>query len=449
MIYKSFNFAIVIRLIIFATLSAFLGIELYQHNWINSTLLFLPVSISVWNLVYFMNGINRKVSFFFDAVSNDDTTLHFTEKLRNKSLKSLHQSLNKLNKHISDIKIKNEHNEKFFRELMKYSATGLLAVDDNGYVELINDSALDLIGLPHIAHIHLLKQKNNELYEQMIHLTPGQSRTVKTLFDDELRLLSLKVAVLKFSEKQFRLYSIYDIKAELEANELDSWQKLIRVMTHEIMNSIAPITSLSNTLTKIFVSNGEPLPVDAITTSHITNTIHGLDVIENTGKGLMHFVEDYRRLTKIPKPVFKPININNWLNAIQLLMKNKLDEENIEMKVVNKELHKELIGDEKLLNQVIINILNNAIDALKTTPEKKIVLGVMESSLNKLKISITDNGPGITPDEIEKIFIPFYTTKENGSGIGLSLSRQIMRLHKGSISAFSLIGEQTTFVLSF
>jgi signal transduction histidine kinase len=191
------------------------------------------------------------------------------------------------------------------------------------------------------------------------------------------------------------------------------------------------------------------LPAKAITQKHIANTIHGLDVIENTGKGLMHFVEDYRRLTRIPKPVFKSINISDWLTDLQLLMKNKLDEEHIEFKVVNKESRRALIGDEKLLNQVIINILNNAIDALKSTSEKKIVLGVMESSTGKFKINITDNGPGITPDEIEKIFIPFYTTKENGSGIGLSLSRQIMRLHKGSISAFSVPEEQTTFVLSF
>ena len=449
MIYKSFNIAILIRLFIFAILAAGLSITLYHQNWTVAVLLFLLLLISVWNVIYFMNAVNRKVSFFFDAVSNDDTTLHFSEKLRSKSLNALHQGLNRLNKHISDIKIKNERNEKFFREMMKYSATGLMAVDEQGYIELINDSALDLIGVLHISHIHLLKQKNNELYEQMMKIAPGQSQTVKLLHGTELSLLSLKVALLNFGKKKYRLYSIYDIKAELEENELDSWQKLIRVMTHEIMNSIAPITSLSNTLTRVFVNNGKPLPVNEVTQKHITNTIHGLDVIEKTGKGLMHFVEDYRRLTKIPKPVFKPIDIPNWLNAIQLLMKNRLEEENIEFRILKKEFRKELIGDEKLLSQVMINILNNAIDALKNTQGKKVVINIMENTMGRLKISIFDNGVGIAPDEIERIFIPFYTTKENGSGIGLSLSRQIIRLHKGSISAFSIPGEQTTFVLSF
>jgi two-component system, NtrC family, nitrogen regulation sensor histidine kinase NtrY len=230
---------------------------------------------------------------------------------------------------------------------------------------------------------------------------------------------------------------------------LDSWQKLIRVMTHEIMNSIAPITSLSNTLTKIFVKEGNPLPVSQITEKHIENIVQGLDVIEQTGKGLIHFVEDYRKLTKIPKPVFKPINITNWLSAIEVLMKNRFEEEQIKFRIITKESICELIGDEKLLSQVLINLLNNAVEALKTVQTKKITVTVTEGVQERLKISITDNGIGIDPNELEKVFIPFYTTRENGSGIGLSLSRQIMRLHRGSISAFSIPGEKTTFVLSF
>lgn len=449
MIYKSFNAAILIRLVIFTTLVAGFSISVYQANWINGSLLAVLLLISGWNLVYFINAMNRKVSLFFDAACNDDTTLHFPEKVRNKSLRALHRSMNQLNKRISDIKIQNEHRERFYHEMMKYSATGLMAVDSEGYIQQINDSALRLIDMPHISHIHLLKQKNNDLYTKVTQITPGQTMTIKLLQGSELKLLSLKVSILNFGEKKYKLYSLYDIKTELEENELDSWQKLIRVMTHEIMNSIAPITSLSNTLTRIFVKSGSPLPVNEVTEKHIANVVHGLDVIEQTGKGLMHFVEDYRRLTKIPKPSFKPIHIDNWLGSIILLMKPRLDEENIELKVVRKEFRKEIIGDENLLSQVMINLLNNAIDALKTRPKKKIIVSVTENLGGRVKISVADNGVGIIPEELEKVFIPFYTTKESGSGIGLSLSRQIMRLHKGSISVISEPGVQTTFVLSF
>ncbi|MBN2274913.1 MAG: GHKL domain-containing protein [Bacteroidales bacterium] len=449
MIYRSFNLSVIIRLIIFAFVTALLGLVLYQRNWLMAGPLMVAVLVSFFELVYFLNGVNRKVAFFFDAVTNDDTTLHYAENIRTKSLRALHQSFNRLNQHIADMKIKNAHNEKFFHEMLKSSATGLLAVDEKGYIEQINDSALDFIGLPHITHIDLLKQKNHELYEQLMHIMPGQSRTIKVLHGTELSLFSLKVALLNFGENRYRLYSVSDIRAEIEENELDSWQKLIRVMTHEIMNSIAPITSLCNTLSRIFIRNKNPLPVQEVTDKHIDNIINGLEVIENTGRGLMRFVEDYRRLTKVPDPVFKPIIINDWLNAIRLLMKNRLDEENIRFSIVNKGYHEKLLGDEKLLSQVMINIINNAVDALKNTEHKKIVIRVAENASGRLKISISNNGKAIPPEETDKIFVPFYTTKDNGSGIGLSLSRKIMRSHKGSLSVFSQAGKPTTFFLSF
>ncbi|MBN1791906.1 MAG: ATP-binding protein [Bacteroidales bacterium] len=449
MIYKSFNLSVVIRLLTLALATAGLSIAVYLQNWLLAAPLVLIILISVFSLIYFLNSINRKVAFFFDAVTNEDTTLHYSESIRPRSLRALHQSLNLLNKHIADIKIKNEYNEKFFQEMLKSSATGLLAVDEKGYIEQINDSALDFIGLPHITHIDLLKQKNQELFEQLMLITPGQSRTIKVLHDNELRLFSLKVALLNFGSNSYRLYSITDIKAELEENELDSWQKLIRVMTHEIMNSVAPITSLSNTLSRIFIRNNHPIPVQEVTGKHVENIIHGLEVIENTGSGLMRFVEDYRKLTKVPSPVFKSISIDNWLNATRLLMRDKLNEEKINLRIVKKGSRNELIGDEKLLNQVMINILNNAVDALKDKDHKKIAISITENNLGRLKISISDNGKGIPPEELEKIFIPFYTTKEKGSGIGLSLSRKIMRLHRGSISVSSQPAEKTTFILSF
>jgi two-component system, NtrC family, nitrogen regulation sensor histidine kinase NtrY len=449
MIYRSFNLTLVLRLVVFGTLTATLGILIMNKNWLFSVPIMILAAIATIDLVYFMNGIHRKVAFFFDAVTNEDTTLHYSESIRTKSLLALHTSLNRLNKHITEIKIRNEHNERFFREMLKYSATGLIAVNENGYIEQINDSALDIIGFPHIEHMDLLRQKNSGLYEQMVQITPGEGRTVKLLVGTELRSLSVKVSLLNFGDSHFRLYSIFDIRAELEENELDSWHKLIRVMTHEIMNSIAPITSLSNTLSRIFTRDNKPLPVNEVTEKHIVNIIHGLEVIENTGKGLMDFVEDYRKLTKIPKPVFKSIKINHWLNSIYLLLKNRFDEERIEFKLITKGAPEELIGDEKLLTQVMINLLNNAADALKTTKVREIVISVSGSSNGKTKISVSDNGMGISPEDIEKIFIPFYTTKENGSGIGLDLSRKIMRLHKGTITVFSQPEKQTTFTLIF
>lgn len=448
MIYKSFNISVVIRILIFGSSIMALTLLVHSGNYLLAAPVSLLVIVSVLNLVYYLNQVNRKVAFFFDAVTNEDSSVHYSENVRNESLRMLHGNLNKLNNHIADIKIRNEHNVKFFEEMLKSSATGLIAVDEKGYIEQINDSALEFMGLVQIAHMDLLRQKNAELHDQMMSIKPGQSRVIKVPMGNGLQMFSLKVAVLNFGSRRYRLFSLSDIKTEIEENELDSWQKLISVMTHEIMNSIAPITSLSNTLSRIFVRNSQPLTVAEITDKHIANVIHGLEVIENTSKGLMRFVEVYRNLTKIPTPVFKPINMKGWLSGIRVLMEHRFSEEHIQFIMEHRGLKQEFIGDEKLLNQVMINILNNAADALTDTERKRISIVTSENNQGKMVIRIADNGKGMAAAELDKIFIPFYTTKENGSGIGLSLSRKIIRQHRGSISVVSRPNEETVFTIT-
>jgi two-component system, NtrC family, nitrogen regulation sensor histidine kinase NtrY len=449
MIYKSFNLLVIIRLVLCIGLAAGMGYYISTHTWDMAVFCILALIGLVWNVVYMMNAVNRKVTFFFDAIRNEDTTLHFPENVSDKSIKKLNQSFNKVNLLISEIKLSNEHNERFFREIMEHSATGLIAVDEHDYVILANESALNFIGLPHISRLSLLKQKRPDLHEALEQIVPGQGRTVKLLDESGLKVISLKVKRFQFGEKKYRIYSLSDIKTEIEENELDSWQKLIRVMTHEIMNSIAPITSLSNTLRRFFVRDNQPVELKSVTQQDIQQTIQGLDVIEHQGQSLLHFVDSYRKLAKIPKPNFKPIQIPAWIEDVKLLMSNELKQENIEFKYTVAPANLSLIGDERLLTQVLINLLNNSIDALRGTDNKKIEIKASDTGEGGVKIAVTDNGPGISVDDLEKIFIPFYTTKENGSGIGLSLTRQILRLHKATITATSMPGKNTVFTMAF
>lgn len=449
MTYKSFNLMVIVRLVVCILVSALLGYSISVQSWDMVSVCVLALIGLIWNLVYMMNAVNRKVSFFFDAVRNEDTTLHFPENIPDRSIKRLHQSFNKVNTLISEIKLRNEHNERFFREIMEHSATGLIAVDEHDYIVLANESALNFLGLPHISLLTLLKQKKPELYEAFEQIAPGQSRTLKILDDSGLKVFSLKVKQFSFGDSRYRIYSLSDIKNEIEENELDSWQKLIRVMTHEIMNSIAPITSLSNTLRRFFVRDSLPIEISAITQKDIQQTVQGLDVIEQQGRSLLNFVDSYRKLAKVPKPNFKPILVSSWFESLKLLVNTTLVEEKIEFFHAVTPDNLSLIGDEQLLTQVLINLLNNSIDALKTTTAKKLELKATGAKDGRIKITITDNGSGISSDELDKIFIPFYTTKENGSGIGLSLARQIMRVHKGSISASSVPGKNTAFTMVF
>jgi len=449
MIYKSFFLGVIIRLIIFATLAIGLGCCYVKEAWELLGIIAFLFLITGMNIIYYLNAVNRELTFFFDAIRNEDTSLQLKENIRNRSLRQLHQSMNKVKKHISDIKIHNENNERFFRELLKGSASGLMAVDSSGYVELINDSALRLLGFQYISHIHLLKQKDNKLYHVLLNLKPGQTQTVKVLDRSELRLLSIRASVFLFEDKKYKLFNINDIKSQLEESEMDTWQKMIRVLTHEIMNSVAPITSLGNSLKRFLMDAGSPKLSEDISMQDVTRTLHGLDVIEERGQGLMDFIHDYRKLTKLPKPVFKPVEIETWLRKNCLLIQNRIDEESIHLEIIRNNSNPEFIGDEKLLSQVLINLLYNAMDALKDRDDKKIILKIRDNPDGNLILSIIDNGKGIPREDFDKIFLPFYTTKKDGSGIGLSLSRQIMRMHKGNIDAHSVPGKQTTFRLSF
>ena len=283
----------------------------------------------------------------------------------------------------------------------------------------------------------------------MLNLEPGHTQTIKVLNRGELYLLSVKASVFLFEDKKYKLFNINDIKSQLEEGEMDTWQKMIRVLTHEIMNSVAPITSLGNSLKRFLMEQGAPKLSADISMQDVTRILHGLDVIEERGHGLMDFINDYRKLTKLPKPVFKKVEVEGWLKKNCLLVQNRVEEEKIDLEVVKNHTNREFIGDEKLLSQVLINLLNNAMDALKNRDNKKIILKISDNPEGNLIISVTDNGKGISGEEFDQIFLPFYTTKEDGSGIGLSLSRQIMRMHKGNVNARSVPGKQTTFQLVF
>lgn len=449
MIYSRVNLALLWRLLLAIALGLATGAGIILKN--AQLLIIAPILlvISVSEIIYYVNGVNRKLSFFFDAIRNEDSTLHFSENVKTAAVKKLNTSLNDLNAMISEIKIRNEHNERFFRELLKYSATGLIALDEEGYVEIINDSALSIIGMKSLAHIKLLEQKKAELHAAIMQISPNQSKTIKVVSGEELLLISLKVANLQFGDKKFKVFSLYDIKAELEENEVESWQRLIRVLTHEIMNSIAPITSLSKTLSRFFETDTDFTDTKSLSKSHIDNTREGLAVIEETGKGLMHFIDTYRKLTKIPKAVFKPIPLDKWLKRIEVLMQDRMKSEKVDFLINNASTRKEVIGDEKLLTQVVINLINNAVDALCNSENKKVRVKVHDLSDGKTQLDVIDNGCGIDKEVLDKIFVPFFTTKEQGSGIGLSLSRQIMRMHKGTIAVNSKPGKQTTFLLRF
>ena len=284
-----------------------------------------------------------------------------------------------------------------------------------------------------------------------------------------VKQLSLQATTFRDHEKTLRIISIHDISNELDAKELESWQKLIRVLSHEIMNSITPITSLSETLLNYFIPPEKP--VDKTT---VTNTVKGLEVINERGIGLIRFVESYRKLTRLSKPVLKHIDLRNLIERLLLLLENEPDFQRIQFSVetgtpdisveagtpdisvetgtpaisVETGTHNISVeADEAQLSQVLINLIKNAMYAVKDVADPRVSVRAHYLQNGRCEVEVIDNGPGIPPEIMEQIFIPFFTTKENGSGIGLSLSRQIMKNHGGSIETVSSPGA-TVFTLT-
>jgi two-component system nitrogen regulation sensor histidine kinase NtrY len=455
MIYKRFWLVIIAYLtcIILCTLAfAFnLGKDITYTVISMSVLALITVSFGIW-----LNRTNKKLAFFFSAVKNEETSLIFPEGLGFANEKLLNKSLNELNTKLKNAKINIELQEKFYRSIMEKINTGIISFYNNGVVEFSNPEIKKMFGLDHISHIDKLKIIDPKLVELLEKIGSGEQKQINVKVSQNLMNLSVHSQTIRLQNRDIKIVTLQDIRSELDIHEMDSWQKLIRILNHEIMNSVAPITSLSSTLSGFYKSGEGYKSPEHITPKIISDTIRGLDIIEDHGKGLIRFVESYRSLTQLPKPEFIRVNVREFFERIIILVNSNFDKEgdNIMIRpdfttnVVPDDLT--FLADDKLLAQVLINVVKNSLEAYSESKQgSRISLNAFKNPEGRIVITIKDNGPGIDADTLEKIFVPFFTTKESGSGIGLSLSRQIMRIHNGNITCDSVPGEGTTVSLIF
>lgn len=403
----------------------------------------------IYSLLSYYNKTHQKITYFFDAVENNDSTLHFPEKIKDKNIQDLNKSLNRVNALIQEVKLKNKEQEQYYSVLLEQVPTGIIVINKNGNILQANSSAKKLLNYETLTHIVQLKKVDENLYQSLKVLNEGgRHQLVYVQYKNHITQLALRSNKFILKHDTFTLISVQDIKSELDSKEIDSWIKLVRVLTHEIMNSITPIVSLSETLTSYYNSKESIIKAEELDDKTIINTLKGLEVIQERGQGLMRFVDSYRKLTKIPPPNPTFFKIKPWLERLLILIQS---EESKDVKITINTATEDLtfFADEIQLSQVVINLLKNAIEALKETAQPKINITAETTKEHKSIISISDNGHGISEEIIENIFVPFFTTKNNGSGIGLSLSRQIMRLHGGTIKVQSQLDKGTTFQLIF
>ncbi len=403
----------------------------------------LVVALLVYRIIKLYNTTPEKIAYFLNAVENEDSMLHFPEKTLHKANAEMNKSLNRVNKLIQEVKIRNREQEQYYSLMLEQVATGIVVVNENGNVMQANSAAKNLLNYQSFNHIEQLKRIDTNLFNTFYRLKNGETHQfLKLTYKNNITHLSLRATSFLSHGENLRIISVHDISNELDAKELESWQKLIRVLSHEIMNSITPITSLSETLLNYFIPPEKPLDKKTV-----ANTVKGLEVINERGTGLIRFVESYRKLTRLSKPVLKHVNLRNLIEHLMLLLENEADFQRIQFNVETETPDICIKADEAQLSQVLINLIKNAMYAVKDITEPRISVRAHYTQNGRCEIQVIDNGSGIPPEIMEQIFIPFFTTKENGSGIGLSLSRQIMKNHGGSIEAVSSPGS-TVFTLT-
>ncbi|MFH6603425.1 sensor histidine kinase [Maribacter algicola] len=447
MVSRHIYLQLVFRIIFIALAALGVGYFFFREQYILAGLALFVLILLTSLLIHYVNQTNRKIAYFFDAIKNEDFTLRFPEKLTVKSLEELNHSLNMLNEMIQEIHLKKQAQEQYYQEIIKQADIGILTINEKGHILFANPTIEKLFDYTPLNHIKQLSQVDQKLYELFEELKPFERKLVQLINEREKKQLALKSTSISSEGRELLLVVVQDIHKELDEKETDSWVKLIRVLTHEIMNTITPITSISESILKYYKTNQGLVPLKDFNENHISNTVKGLEVIKEQGGNLMDFVQSYRSFLSLPKPDKSLINAQRLLEKVKVLMSQENDQQHVEFSVVSDPEELELYLDEKQVSQILINLCKNALQSLQGQENGKIKMAAGSTANGTKYIQVIDNGPGIPADVIEEIFVPFFTTKDTGTGIGLSLSKQIMHLHGGTIQVSS--NEYTVFTLSF
>ena len=405
-----------------------------NRDFVWMILSFCFLIFSIWWQLSLYRIHTKRVLFMIDALENNDNAIHFPEEKTTPETRDINRALNRVGHILYNVKSETAQQEKYYELILDCINTGVLVLNDNGAIYQKNNEALRLLGLNVLTHIRQLSKVDVTLMQKVEFCRTGEK--LQITFNNERGTvnLSIRVSDITIRKEHLRILALSDINSELDEKEIDSWIRLTRVLTHEIMNSVTPITSLSDTLLSLSDTPDEEIR-------------SGLQTISTTGKGLLAFVESYRRFTRIPTPEPSLFYVKAFIDRMVELARHQNTCKNITFHTDISPADLIVYADENLISQVVINLLKNAIQAIGTQADGKIEISARCNDSEEILIEIKNNGPVIPPEIADHIFIPFFTTKEGGSGIGLSISRQIMRLSGGSITL--LPGKETKFVLKF
>ncbi|MCR9263648.1 MAG: ATP-binding protein [Flavobacteriaceae bacterium] len=446
---RHFYIQLIVRVILITLTALALAFAISKMWYFTLAFSVIFLVSQVYALIIFINRTNRKIAYFFDAIRNEDFTLRFPERVAIKSFKELNQSLNRVNGLIQEVHLQLQIREQYYQEILKQASIGIMTYNEKGHILFSNPTMEKLLDYSPLNHIKQLAQVDENLFKIFETFEPFERKQFQLTNEREQIHLAIKSTPFTLDGKSLLLVVIQDIHKELDEKETESWVRLIRVLTHEIMNTITPIASISDSIIKYYRNNGKITPMEELEEHQIKNTLKGLEVIKEQGGNLMDFVQSYRSLLHVPEPNRTIVQGKALLGKIDVLMSARLHEGETDFQVLCDPEDLELFIDEKQIVQVLINLGKNALQSVGDTKNGKVQMVAGMDRNGKKYIEVRDNGPGIQPEVLEEIFVPFFTTKIEGTGIGLSLSKRVMQLHGGGIQVHSVPDQETVFRLTF
>src|SRR5215203_1055151 len=445
MIFKNFQWRILSRVILLVvTLMA--ASFFIVKQWHLYLALLAPILIyQVVEFVRFQKKTYDEINQFVEAVHYRDFSRYFDVKHAPLDIQPLRKGFNEINTTFKVISKEKETQYQYLQKILELVDTGILSYElDSGEVVWMNESLKKMLQLPYLKTIYSLQKRDKSLFDEVIDLKPGENKIATVHLERSYFKILLSATAFQTEQKKFKLIAFQNVNEALDETESKAWQKLLSVMTHEIMNSVAPISSLADTLkNRLQKSMEEPNDSAALEDLEI-----GIETIKRRSEGLLKFAQTYRNLNKITKLNLKKLYARELFWNLHQLMQPTLEQKNIDLEIILRETDLAFEADPSLIEQVLINLIVNAIEAVKDQEDRRIILSA-ETSGKKVILKVADNGTGMPEELLDKIFIPFFSTKKSGSGIGLSLCKQIVMLHRGNIQVQSVQGKGTIFSLQF
>ena len=446
-LFKRYQERILIRVLLmflWCSAASFLLIKGWYGYLFISLLLVIAQLLDFYN---FHRKAQQEVEQFVESIHYRDFSRYFDVKEAPLELQSLRQGFNEINTTFKTVSREKETQFQYLQKILELVNTGILSYEHkSGEIGWMNESFKNMLGVPYLKTINSLERRDANLYKEILNIRPGENKIVSLTKDKNVYKALMAATAFQTDGRVYKLVAFQDVNEALDETEAKAWQRLLSVMTHEIMNSVAPISSLAETMLNRLqesarLLDGQPGALEDLEL--------GIGTIRKRSEGLLKFAETYRNLNKITTLTLKKIYARDLFETMHVLMEPTLAQKNIEMDIMLSDTDLALEVDTNLIEQVLINLVVNAIDAVKERPEPMITLSASTQGNGKPLLKVSDNGMGMSPEIMDNIFIPFFSTKKTGSGIGLSLCKQIMLLHKGNIQVQSLEGVGSSFLLQF